>query len=48
MTLAIIIVQAEEKKKGVTLAIVIVQAEEKKKSVTLAIVIKLLFRLRRK
>ena len=31
MTLAIIIVQAEEKKKSVTLAIVIVQAEEKKK-----------------
>ena len=35
MTLAIIIVQAEEKKKGVTLAIIIVQAEEKEtKSVT--------------
>ena len=31
MTLAIIIVQAEEKKKSVTLAIVIVQAEERKK-----------------
>ena len=30
MTLAIVIVQAEEKKKSVTLAIVIVQAEEKK------------------
>ena len=34
MTLAVIIVQAEEKKKSVTLAVIIVQAEEKKKSVT--------------
>ena len=35
MTLAIVIFQAEEKKKSVTLAMVIVQAEEiKKKSVT--------------
>ena len=34
MTLAILIVQDEEKKKSVTLAIVIVQVEEKKKSVT--------------
>ena len=31
MTLAIVIFQAEEKKKSVTLAIVIVQAEEKER-----------------